>query len=52
MAREVEFAEQDKPLKEALGLEFSSAYLTLKHQEWNAYASHFTEWEREHTLDI
>ncbi len=27
------------------------AYLKLKHQEWNAYASHLTQWERDHTLD-
>ena len=39
-------------LKAALGKGFSSAYLKLKHQEWNAYASHFTEWERQTTLDI
>ena len=38
--------------RSALGEEFSDAFLKLKHQEWNAYASHFTEWERERTLDI
>jgi glutamine synthetase type III len=44
--------EKDKPLQEALGVDFSSAYLKLKHGEWNRYCSHFTTWERETTLDI
>ena len=44
--------DSDKSLKAALGEEFSSAYLKLKQQEWNSYASHFTQWERDHTLDI
>ncbi len=44
--------EKDKGLRDALGEEFSGAFLKLKHQEWNAYAAHFTEWERERTLDI
>ena len=42
----------DALLKEAMGAEFSTAYLKLKNAEWNAYASHFTEWERANTLDI
>jgi glutamine synthetase len=36
--------------KEKFGA-FLPAYLKLKHQEWNAYASHLSHWEREHTLD-
>lgn len=44
--------EKDTELKQALGEEFSSAYIKMKTQEWNAYASHLTEWERENTLDI
>ncbi len=44
--------DRDASLKEALGAEFSAAYLNLKHMEWNAFASHFTEWERRNTLDI
>jgi glutamine synthetase type III len=44
--------DKDKSLKAALGEEFSSAYLKLKHVEWNSYASHFTQWERDNTLDI
>ncbi|AIC30507.1 glutamine synthetase 3 (plasmid) [Rhizobium etli bv. mimosae str. IE4771] len=42
----------DEGLKAAIGSEFSAAYLKLKHREWNAYCSHFTEWERMSTLDI
>jgi len=37
-------------LKEALG-ELAPAYLKLKHEEWNAYARHLTQWERDTTLD-
>ncbi|MGZ5873219.1 MAG: type III glutamate--ammonia ligase [Bradyrhizobium sp.] len=44
--------DRDKALKSALGNEFSEAYLRLKHQEWNSYAAHFTQWERDVTLDI
>jgi len=44
--------DKDDGLKEAMGAEFSAAYLKLKHKEWNDFSSHFTEWERQHTLDI
>jgi glutamine synthetase len=44
--------EKDKGLRAALGEEFSSSFLKLKHDEWNRYAQHFTEWERANTLDI
>lgn len=44
--------DKDEFLKQSMGTEFSAAYLKLKHAEWNAYASHFTEWERANTLDI
>ncbi|MCD2172395.1 type III glutamate--ammonia ligase [Rhizobium sp. C4] len=44
--------DEDEGLKQAIGVEFSAAYLKLKHQEWNAYCSHFTQWERDSTLDI
>ncbi len=44
--------EADATLTAALGPEVSSAYLTLKHAEWGRYASHFTQWERDTTLDI
>ena len=42
----------DPGLKSAMGDAFSAAFLKLKHGEWNAYCSHFTEWERANTLDI
>jgi glutamine synthetase len=29
----------------------SPAYLKLKQEEWNAYAAHLTQWERDTTLD-
>jgi hypothetical protein len=44
--------EKDTELQQALGLEFSAAYLKLKHGEWNTYCSQFTEWEHQTTLDI
>ncbi|WP_137157268.1 type III glutamate--ammonia ligase [Rhizobium sp. FKL33] len=44
--------DRDEGLKAAMGDAFSSAYLKLKHQEWNSYCSQFTEWERSTTLDI
>jgi glutamate---methylamine ligase len=44
--------DKDASLKAALGNDFSESYLKLKHQEWNAYASHLTQWERDNTLDI
>jgi len=42
----------DTTLKAMMGEEFSAAYLKLKHEEWNRYVSHFSQWERENTLDI
>ncbi len=42
----------DAGLKRALGEEFSQAYLKLRHEDWSRYAAHFTQWERETTLDI
>jgi glutamine synthetase len=44
--------DKDTDLKNALGQEFSNAYVKLKTAEWNNYASHFTQWERENTLDV
>ncbi len=37
-------------LKPALGA-FLPAYIKLKTEEWNAYARHLTQWERDTTLD-
>ena len=44
--------DKDKELKAAMGEDFSSAFLNLKMQEWNSYVSHFTQWEKDNTLDI
>lgn len=43
--------EASKGLRTALGDAFVSSYLKLKYEDWNAYARHLTEWERETTLD-
>ena len=42
--------ERSAVLGEALG-GFVPSYLKLKHEEWNAYARHLTQWERDTTLD-
>jgi glutamine synthetase len=44
--------DKDEGLKAALGEEFSAAYIKLKLNEWNHYAAHLTDWEREQTLDV
>jgi glutamine synthetase len=46
------FYDEDAELKGMLGEEFSAAYLKLKRQEWDDFTSHFSNWEKEHTLDI
>jgi glutamine synthetase len=38
-------------LNEALGVDVIASYLKLKHEEWNAYSRHLSEWERQTTLD-
>ncbi len=44
--------DKDSDLKTLLGTEFSDAYLKLKRAEWDSYMSHFSSWERDHTLDV
>ncbi|WP_029351110.1 type III glutamate--ammonia ligase [Bosea sp. 117] len=39
-------------LRSALGNPFVDGFLKLKHEEWNAYSRHLTQWERDNTLDI
>jgi glutamine synthetase len=39
-------------LRDALGDAFADAYVKLRHQEWDAYARHLTQWERDTTLDV
>ncbi|MFN3211011.1 MAG: type III glutamate--ammonia ligase, partial [Roseovarius sp.] len=43
---------KDKELKAMMGEAFSSAFLKMKRQEWDSYVSHFSQWEKDHTLDI
>jgi len=43
--------EQDAYLQHALGAEASAGFLKLKHNEWNQYCRHLTQWERDTTLD-
>jgi glutamine synthetase type III len=43
--------EKSTVLKNALGEETVSSFLKLKHEDWNAYSRHLTEWERQSTLD-
>ena len=44
--------DKDKELKKMMGADFSSSYIKMKMQEWNSFVTHFSRWEREHTLDI
>ena len=46
------FYDKDKELKAMMGEEFSAAYLKMKHQEWTGFVTHFTQWEKDNTLDI
>ena len=43
--------ESDDVLRKGLGEPFVSAYLKLKHADWNEFGRHLTEWERQTTLD-
>jgi glutamine synthetase type III len=38
-------------LRASLGEAFASAYLKLRMEDWNAYAQHLTQWEKDTTLD-
>ena len=38
-------------LRKSLGDPFVSAYLKLKHADWNEFGRHLTDWERQTTLD-
>ncbi len=44
--------DKDKALKAAMGEEFSAAYLKMKHREWTSFVTHFSQWEKDNTLDI
>ncbi|GAA5070277.1 type III glutamate--ammonia ligase [Roseibacterium beibuensis] len=44
--------EADDELTAMLGDAFAASFIKMKHQEWNSFVSHFSRWEKEHTLDI
>ena len=44
--------EKDKVLASTMGEEFSRSYVKMKMQEWDSFVSHFSQWEKENTLDI
>ncbi|MEL7253608.1 MAG: type III glutamate--ammonia ligase [Pseudomonadota bacterium] len=44
--------DRDKHLKSAMGDEFAASFIKLKTNEWNSFASHFSQWEKDNTLDI
>lgn len=44
--------DKDKGLKAAMGEEFSASFIKMKMQEWNDFTSHFSQWEKDNTLDI
>ncbi|AFY62412.1 type III glutamate--ammonia ligase [Synechococcus sp. PCC 6312] len=43
--------ETNQTLNQALGQPFVTAYLKLKHQEWQSFGQQVTPWELEHSLD-
>jgi glutamine synthetase len=43
--------EESQTMATALGEAFSKSYAKMKHGEWNEYAAHLSEWERQATLD-
>ena len=43
--------EKSKIIKQAWGADVVYSYLKLKMDEWHAYTSHLSDWERERTLD-
>src|SRR6266571_1495719 len=43
--------EKSTILREGLGEGVVGPYLKLRHDDWNAYARHLTDWERKTTLD-
>ena len=43
--------EESAVLRNAFGEKTLAAYIKLKHDNWNAYSRHLTDWERQTTLD-
>ncbi len=48
----IRWFDADEELKQMLGNEFSASYVKMKLQEWTDYMTHFSQWERDNTLDI
>ena len=44
--------EADTAFGEMLGTGFAASYAKLKHREWLSYTAHFSQWEKDTTLDI
>ncbi|RVU38623.1 type III glutamate--ammonia ligase [Hwanghaeella grinnelliae] len=44
--------DSDTELKEAMGDAFSASYIKMKMQEWTSFVTHFSQWEKDNTLDI
>lgn len=44
--------EADTAFTQKIGSEFAAAFAKLKHREWDQYMAHFSDWERETTLDV
>ncbi|MBO9465926.1 type III glutamate--ammonia ligase [Tropicibacter sp. R15_0] len=42
----------DTELKAKMGESFAASYVKMKKQEWDAFTSHFSSWEKDNTLDI
>jgi glutamine synthetase len=43
--------EKSEVVREGLGEDLTKSYLKLRHDDWNAYSRHLTDWERQTTLD-
>ncbi len=43
--------EASTAMRAALGEAFVASYAKLKHAEWNDYAAHLSQWERQATLN-
>jgi glutamine synthetase len=43
--------EKSDVLRDGLGEDLTRSYLKLRHDDWNAYSRHLTDWERQTTLD-
>jgi glutamine synthetase len=43
--------DKSKTVREAFGDAAVDSYIKLKTDEWNSYAKHLSDWERDHTLD-